>query len=54
MAEKEIVGLKRLRKGAGLNHTTAKPTFSCENCGCVRYIHCGCTKNLQKGKKGKK
>ena len=36
-------GLKKSRN-INVNHTTAKPTKECGNCGKVRYTTCGCVK----------
>jgi hypothetical protein len=33
-------GLKKLRK-----KQAAKPTYKCENCGCMRYTRCTCMKS---------
>ena len=35
--EEAKLGLKRLRHAAG-----KKPTYTCENCHCMRYTPCGC------------
>lgn len=37
--KKEFKGLKKLRSGSG-----RKPTFKCENCGCMRFSQCRCQK----------
>jgi len=40
MAEKEIKGLKKLRK----NQEDKFPKHECSNCKCKRFSACGCTK----------
>lgn len=37
--KKEVLGLKRLRKGEG------KDRYACNNCKCTRQSPCGCMKS---------
>ena len=40
---KQGAGLKSMRKVSG-----NKPTHQCDNCKCMRYSLCGCTKKMEK------
>ena len=38
--EKDIIGLKKRRAG----HGARTPTYKCDNCGCIRFSECYCTR----------
>lgn len=39
--KESIKGIKRMRSGFSGAST---PTYKCDNCGCIRYSECYCTK----------
>lgn len=47
--EDKIKGLHALR--AGGSGGGAKPSIKCDNCGCMRFNECGCTRSTKKAAK---